>query len=41
MTTHGPFTIREAMKQKAEYDNFEEKVLILKTIIDYDGKLVK
>lgn len=41
MTMHGPFTIREAMRQKAEYDNFREKTLILKTIIGYDGKEVK
>lgn len=40
-TIHGPYSIREAMREKDEYDYFEEKFLILKTVIGIDGKEVK
>lgn len=38
---YGPFTLRQAMKEKAIYDNYGENVLILKTIIGPDGREVK
>lgn len=40
-TLNGPYSVREAMRKKGEHDNFEEKVLILKTVIGIDGKEVK
>lgn len=37
----GPLTLREAMRAKAQYDNDGEAVLILKTVIDAEGREVK
>lgn len=37
----GPYTIREAMREKGVYDSYDTNVVILKTIIGYDGKEVK
>lgn len=39
--TKGPYTLKEAIKIKEYHDNFEEAILVLKTVIDSNGKEVK
>lgn len=40
-TVCGPYKFKDAMKEKNYWDNFGEKTVILKVIVDVNGKEVK